>query len=186
MKKKISLQLSDAIVEKLKAAAEERGVNRAIIVEKALARFLSETSDDTAPSGCSEQISDQLKSIQRELKAINETVALHARYHLAVTSLTQQGRADQSSMGHLAEIVGRGGTEIDRKAAANSADLVDRRRGVERDDPADGAEMDLPFGAPQQRTDRRPWASSVPEVAWGLPAAAGEGGNENYFHGPRR
>jgi Ribbon-helix-helix domain len=185
MKKKISLQLSDAIVEKLKAVAEERGVNRAIIVEKALARFLSETGDCAGPSGRGGQIYDQLEGVQRELKAIKETVALHARYHLAVTSMIQ-GRADQPSMGHLAEIAGRVGAEIERRAAAYPADHIDRRPGVERDDPADDARMEVPFGTPVRRADRRPWATSVTEVAWGLPGAAPEGGNEDYFRGPQR
>jgi hypothetical protein len=186
MKKKISLQLSDVIVEKLKAAAEERGVNRAIIVEKALARFLSETIGDTTPSGGGEQIGDQLKSIQRELKAINETVALHARYHLAVTTLTQQGRGEPSLTGSLEAITARGATELDRATPVAPADHKGRQQAAGCGDVIDAAEMNRSFGAPVRRNDRRPWATSVPEVAWGLPGAAQEGGAEDYFRGPQQ
>lgn len=176
MKKKISLQLSDAIVEKLKTAAAERGVNRAIIVEKALERFLGETDGAAMPVDHIERIDEQLKSIQSELKAINETVTLHARYNLATTSLMRG--ADQCSTGHLAEIAGHGPTEHNPR---KRIDPIDSRREVSRD-AADDAETDWPLGAP----DRRPWANSVPEVAWGLPGAAEEGGSEDYFRGPQR
>jgi predicted DNA-binding protein len=180
MKKKISLQLSDAIVEKLKAASEERGVNRSIIVEKALERFLIETNDDVASTDRIERIDEQLRSIRLELKAINETVTLHARYNLAATSLMRG--SDRSSTGHLAEISGQGLMKRNPRTRINS---INSQRGVSRD-ATDDAETDWPLGAPTQRTDRRPRASSVPEVAWGLPAAAEEGGSEDYFRGPRR
>jgi predicted DNA-binding protein len=180
MKKKISLQLTDAIVEKLKAAAAERGVNRAIIVEKALERFLAETSGEAMPADRIERIDEQLASIRNELKAINETVTLHARYNLAATSLMRG--ADQSSTGQVADVAQRGSTEHHPRTYI---DPIDSRHGASRD-AADDVEMDRPFGVPARRTDRRPWASSVPEVAWGLPGAAEEGGSEDYFRGPQR
>jgi predicted DNA-binding protein len=183
MKKKISLRLSEAIVDELKTVAEERGVNRAVIVEKALARFLSEPHDDTAPAGCCERIDDQLKSIQRELKAVNETVALHARYHLAVTSLMQQGRGEPSLMSNLAEVAERGANEL---APRTPTYPIDDRHAVSSGDSADDDGIERPFGAPTRRTGGRPWASAIPVVGWGLPDVAGEGGNEDYFRGPPR
>jgi hypothetical protein len=86
MKKKITLQLPSDLLDRLKAEADERGVNRAIVVEKALARFLLEPADASAADNLPQRLEDQLQSIQNELKSVAETVALHARYQLAWTS----------------------------------------------------------------------------------------------------
>jgi hypothetical protein len=181
MKKKISLQLTEVIVDKLKTAAAERGVNRAIIVEKALERFLDEADGAAMPVDRIERLDEQLKSIQSELKAISETVTLHARYDLAARSLMRG--ADQSSSGHLAGIAGQARSEHHPKT---DTDPIDSRRGASRGDTADDVDMEQQFGAPTRSPDRRPWANSMPEVAWGLPGAAEEGGSEDYFRGPQR
>jgi hypothetical protein len=172
MKKKITLQLSSGIIDRLKATAEERGVNRAIVVEKALARYLIEAADPlNVPPDHLARMEEQLQSIQRELKAVNETVGLHARYHLAWTSL-QQRPSEEPSRGSSYASADRAAeptTEMNRRHVSTESNLVD-----------DGS-ADLPFGAPRRRAANQSRGSVMTDVCWGLPAGQ-EGGSEDPFH----
>jgi predicted transcriptional regulator len=88
MKQKISVQLSEEVFASLEAAAEQRGTTKTAIVEAALSQFLAngaETNDDSALRRRLEWMSRQLEQLERELRIVNETVALHARFHLTVT-----------------------------------------------------------------------------------------------------
>ncbi len=91
MKRKVTVRLSEQIVERLKAAAERQGATKAAIVEAALDIFLSSGVDpgelikDTATLRRLNWMSRQLEQLERDLRIVNETVALHARYHLTVT-----------------------------------------------------------------------------------------------------
>lgn len=167
MKKKITLQLSDDILERLKGAASERCVNRAILVEKALDRFLAEPMDGGAPpQDRLAGFEQQLEGIQRDLRALNDTVALHARYHLALTSLARDGVARVS-----ADRVGEG--PHTRRVEGEVREYADIDRSSEQDDE------DLPFGAPTRRASQARTAAPIAEVSWGMPAA-GEGGEDPF------
>jgi hypothetical protein len=88
MKQKITVQISEQIFDRLEAAAQAPGTTKAAIVEAALNRFLdpaAEIVDDAALMRRLNSVSGQLDQLQRDLKLVNETVALHARYHFAVT-----------------------------------------------------------------------------------------------------
>jgi hypothetical protein len=88
MKRKISVQLSEQVAERLEAAAQRPGANKTAIVEAALARFLDpddDTSDHAALLRRLNWMSRQLEQLDRDLRVASETVALHARYHLTVT-----------------------------------------------------------------------------------------------------
>ncbi|UFZ08491.1 ribbon-helix-helix domain-containing protein [Bradyrhizobium ontarionense] len=167
MKKKITLQLSDDILERLKGAAGERCVNRAILVEKALDRFLAEPMNVGAPpQDRLAGFEQQLEGIQRDLRALNDTVALHARYHLALTTLVRDGGAPAS-----ADRVGE--APHARHAEGEAREHVKVVRSSEQDDE------DLPFGAPTRRASHARTAAPVAEVSWGMPAA-GEGGEDPF------
>jgi hypothetical protein len=88
MKRKISVQLSEEIAARLQAAAESPGANKSAIVEAALDRFLDgdhERVDDVALSRRLNWMSRQLEQLDRDLRVVSETAALHARYHLTVS-----------------------------------------------------------------------------------------------------
>ena len=88
MKRKISVRLSEEIVERLEAAAQRPGANKTTILEAALDRFLdpgAETIDDATLLRRLDGMSRQLEQLEHDLRIVNETVALHARYHLAIT-----------------------------------------------------------------------------------------------------
>jgi hypothetical protein len=87
MKRKISVRLSELIVERLEAAAAAPGSSKSSIVEAALDLFLESQADasGSAMSRHLERISRRLDEIESDLKIVGETVALHARYHLTIT-----------------------------------------------------------------------------------------------------
>jgi hypothetical protein len=86
MKRKVNVQLSEQVAERLETAAQEPGASKSAIVEAALDQFLSaDTSDGAAVSRRLNWMSRQLEQLERDLRIVNETVALHARYHLTVT-----------------------------------------------------------------------------------------------------
>ena len=86
MKRKITVQVPEQLVERLEAAAERQAASKSAIVEAALDQFLSADTSDNAPmSRRLNVMSRQLEQLERDLRIVNETVALHARYHLTVT-----------------------------------------------------------------------------------------------------
>ncbi|MGY3449844.1 hypothetical protein [Bradyrhizobium sp. USDA 4353] len=167
MKKKITLQLSAEILDRLKSATDERCVNRAILVEKALERFLCESADKGVPSQDRlVGLEEQLEAIQRDLKALNDTVGLHARYHLALTSFGRD-RATQASAD------GPGEAPATRRGEGEVRERITEDRSSEQDDEP------LPFGAPTRRVSNGRTAVPVTEVSWGVPAAR-EGGEDPF------
>ncbi|MGY3451976.1 hypothetical protein [Bradyrhizobium sp. USDA 4353] len=167
MKKKITLQLSSEILDCLKGATDERCVNRAILVEKALERFLREPVDGAAPpQDRLAGLEQQLEGIQRELKALNDTVGLHARYHLALTSLGRDGTT-QASADRLGE------APETRRGEGEVRERITEDRSSEQDGEP------LPFGAPTRRVSNSRTAVPITEVSWGVPAA-GEGGEDPF------
>jgi predicted transcriptional regulator len=86
MKRRITVQLPEQLAGRLEAAAERPGASKSAIVEAALDQFLSaDTSDDAPMSRRLNGLSRQLEQLEHDLRIVNETVALHARYHLTVT-----------------------------------------------------------------------------------------------------
>ncbi|CCD84677.1 protein of unknown function [Bradyrhizobium sp. ORS 285] len=171
MKNKVTLQLSAEILARLAGAAEARCVNRAIVVERALEQFLAQPLDGPMPAQDRLQgLEQQLQTIRRDIEVLNETVALHARYHLAVTSL-----ADQESAG---EVSGddRNFDQAGRISAIQrlQRDLSERRRETRPDGVARTGQVSQPISA--QRRHAEP---SIAEVSWGVPAA-GEGGEDPF------
>jgi hypothetical protein len=99
MKSKISVYLSEHVAESLEAAAKRPGATKSSIVEAALDRYLTpagEATDNVMILRCLSSISSRLDHLDRGLKIVSETVALHARYHFTVTPalpIEEQGAA---------------------------------------------------------------------------------------------
>jgi MFS family permease len=88
MKRKICIYVSEDLVSRLAVAAEHRSATKSGLVGAALDRFLDVAEEQDDRSGVEEHLvnmSRQLDHLERELRFVNETVAMHARYHLAVT-----------------------------------------------------------------------------------------------------
>jgi hypothetical protein len=84
--RKVTVQLSEPLFERLEAATDRPGVGKSMVMEAALERFL-----DPAPPiegllhEALNRIATQIERLESEVRVIGETVALHARYHLTVT-----------------------------------------------------------------------------------------------------
>ena len=87
MKRKVSVRLSEQVVERLAVAARGLGVSRSSVVEAALDRYLDPDGDqsDGATLSRLDRMSRQLTQLDCDLRVASETVALYARYHLTVT-----------------------------------------------------------------------------------------------------
>jgi MFS family permease len=90
MKPRIGVYLSDGMAARLAEAATRPGVTKSALVEAALDRLLGSEDDVSETATLARQfaaMSGQLEQLDRNLRIVNETVALHARFHLAVTPL---------------------------------------------------------------------------------------------------
>jgi hypothetical protein len=87
MKPRIGVYVSEQMAARLTAAAKRSGTSKSALVEAALAQFLG-ADDDTHDLPVDRRLSlmsRQLEELDRGLRIVNETVALQARFHLAVT-----------------------------------------------------------------------------------------------------
>jgi hypothetical protein len=90
MKPRIGVYLSEGMAARLAEAATRPGVTKSALVEAALDRLLGSEDDFSDSATLARQfatMSGQLEQLDRNLRIVNETVALHARFHLAVTPL---------------------------------------------------------------------------------------------------
>jgi predicted transcriptional regulator len=190
MKHKISVQLSEKIFERLEAAAEQAGATRTAIVEAALNDFLSAGIETTEQATVRRLnwMSRQLEQLERDLRIVNETCALHARYHLTVAPAmppSEQGAAcllGEERFEVFAAQVGRRvhlGTPLMQEAidqlSATNPDLF-------ASEIAEGA----PLGAPKREFNQRTSATSSSNTEPLPRAAAWEGGSNGGFPAHRK
>jgi Ribbon-helix-helix protein, copG family len=188
MKRKISVQLSEHVVERLEAAAQRPGASRAAVVEAALDRFLdpaAETIDDATLLRRLNWMSGQLEQLERDLRIVNETVALHARYHLTIAPPLPQSEQRAACVLGLerfevfAAQVGRRvhlGTPLMRET-------LDRLSATSPDLFARNVEEGAPLGAPSAKSDQDVPASTVIDAEPKLSPAAQEDGSTGGFPG---
>jgi hypothetical protein len=188
MKRKITVQLSEQVVERLEAASQRPGGSKAGIVQAALERFLSsdaESVDDATLSRRLNRMSRQLEQLERDLRIVNETVALHARYHLTVTAPLPQSHQRAACVLGLerfevfAAQVGRRvhlGTPLMRET-------MDRLNATSPGLFARDVQEGPPLGAPSPDSDKDAPAATVMDAGPELSAAAREDGSNGGFPG---
>ena len=94
MKPRVGVYLSENMAARLAAAAKRPGATKSGLVEAALDSFLGSDDDISDTATVANQLaglSRQLEQLDRNLRIANETAALHARFHLAVTPLMPAG-----------------------------------------------------------------------------------------------
>jgi hypothetical protein len=98
--RKVTIRITEKIHEQLEAATERPGVGKSMVVEAALAQFLNPRPSENPVRQSFDDIHARFDSLERNLRTIAETVALHARYHLAVMPpLPQQQQRDACQLG---------------------------------------------------------------------------------------
>jgi hypothetical protein len=87
MKPRIGVYLSERMAARLAAAAKRPGTSKSALVEAALAQFFGadDSTDEMPVDHRLSLMSRQLEELDRGLRIVNETVALQARFQLAVT-----------------------------------------------------------------------------------------------------
>ena len=97
---KVTVRITEKIHEQLQAATERPGVGKSMVVEAALAQFLNPRPSEDAAQHSFDEIHARFDSLERNLRTIAETVAVHARYQLAVMPpLPQQQQREACQLG---------------------------------------------------------------------------------------
>jgi len=99
--RKVTIRLSEQLHQQLEAATDRPGVGKSMVVEAALAHFMNPQPSAENPARQSfDDLHARFDSLERNLRTIAETVALHARYHLAVMPpLPQPQRREACQLG---------------------------------------------------------------------------------------
>src|SRR6266478_7060461 len=145
MKPRVGVYLSEQMAARLAEAAKRPRATKSALVEAALDRFLGSYDDigDTATVAHHlAGLSRQLEELDRNLRIANETVALHARFHLAVTPLlpaAEQGTACALGAERFEEFAAQVGRRVDLGVALiqETIDRVSATR-TTRFTPAEG------------------------------------------------
>jgi MFS family permease len=90
MKPRVGVYLSEGMAARLAKAAKGPRATKSALVEAALDRYFGsddDIGDTTRVAQHLAGLSRQLEDLDRNLRIANETAALHARFHLAVTRL---------------------------------------------------------------------------------------------------
>ncbi|WP_249780848.1 hypothetical protein [Bradyrhizobium sp. dw_78] len=190
MKRKSCVYINEDLALRLGAAADQLGVTKSGLVAAALHRFLDEAEGrDAAPSFEQELagMRRQLDHLDHELKIVGETIAMHARFHLAVTPPVPE--AAQRSACTV------GVARFDEFAAQIGRRVHDGRplmretleRLVATNPNIFSSEEVIPLGDPSIRHDRVPHGAlrdGTTDIrrASVRPAAVREGGSNGAFH----
>ena len=191
MKQKVTMQLSERIIERLKAAAERQGATKAAIVEAVLDNSLSaqvdalESVKDGATLRRLDWMSRQLEQLERDLRIVNEIVALHARYHLTVTPplpSAQQPAACALGLERFEAFAAQVGRRV-HLGAPLMRETLDRLGAASPEHFARDIEQDAPLGTPAPDPGQDQARAVAVDVEPELYAAAREGGSNAGFPG---
>lgn len=177
---KMTVRLTEELYNRLCTATDRPGVGKSMLVEAALEQFLS--AAPTAEDVMRERFDDmdlRFDRLERDMRMMAETVALHARYHLCVMPPLPQSRQHEAvRLGDerfkvLAEQVDRrvrvGRSLMEETIERlNSTDRVETQSAPLKQDPG-----------PSSRDQKRPAEGVDVNVAFS--AAVGEGGSNSYF-----
>src|SRR6266853_1459443 len=119
MKPRVGVYLSESTAARLAEAAKNPRATKSALVEAALDRYFGSDDaigDTAAVSRHLAGLSRQLEELDRNLRIANETAALHARFHLAVTPLMpigEQGAACALGAERFEEFAAQVGRRVD-------------------------------------------------------------------------
>lgn len=175
--RKVTIRLTEELYNRFSAATERPGVGKSMVVEAALERFLSvaPSIEDTVRDRF-DDMDDKLDRLERNVRVIAETVALHARYHLsAMPPLPQSRQQEAARLGDerfkvLAE-------QVDRRVRQGQPLMQET---IDRLNSSDCGANDISHCPNQVHRDQGPATEEV-DIKPASFAAAGEGGGNLYF-----
>ena len=186
--RKVTVRLTEKVHEQLEAATERPGVGKSMVVEAALAHFM--TPRPSVENSVQKDLNDihaRFDSLNRDLRMIAETVALHARYHLAVMPpLPQQQQLEACQLGDdrfkvLAD-------QVDRRVREGRPlmqETIDRLNVANSGEPESTIGEEAPLDPGPVQIHHHAVSRANVNIEQELPAAAGEGGSKaNFQHLP--
>ena len=188
MKPRVGVYLSEGVAARLREAAKRPGATKSALVEAALDRFLGSEDDvgDTASLGRQlAGLSQQIEQLDRNLRVVSETVALHARFHLAVTPLlpvAAQGAACALGAQRFEEFA----AQVDRRVEGGVsliAETIDRGAAERAHAPGSGPADDDASGTGSTTYTASVPASNFIDDTSAHSAAAWEDGSHGGFPG---
>lgn len=188
MKPRVGVYLSEGMAARLAEAAKRPGTSKSALVEAALERFLGSDDDirDTADVGRHlVGLSRQIEQLDRNLRIANETVALHARFHLAVTPLlpvAAQGAACALGAQRFKEFAAQVGRRVDQgiPLIRETIDRLDATRQIPSEPDLGQGEPPPPPSADHEPS---PHASIALDHMFEHSAAVREDGSSGNFPG---
>jgi hypothetical protein len=186
MKPRVGVYLSEPMAARLAEAAKRPGATKSAIVEAALERFLGSDDDigDTAGVGRHlAALSRQIEQLDCNLRIANETVALHARFHLAVTPLlpaAAQGAACALGAQRFEEFAAQVGRRVDLGVSL-IAETIERTSAARADAPGPDPADDDPSGTGYTAYERGvPVFKSVDHAPLHIAAVREDGSNGGF------
>jgi hypothetical protein len=96
-RRKVTVRLSERVCSRLDIATDRPGVGKSMFVEAALEQFLKPApSVEALLRGRLDDMHARFDRLEHDVRTIAETVALHARYQLAVTAPVSQERQQEA------------------------------------------------------------------------------------------
>ena len=96
-RRKVTVRLSEGVCGRLDVATDRPGVGKSMLVEAALERFLNPApSVEAVLRGHLDQLHAKFDHLERDMRMIAETVALHVRYHLTVVPPLPESRQHEA------------------------------------------------------------------------------------------
>jgi hypothetical protein len=189
MKPRVGVYLSEGVAARLREAAKRPGATKSALVEAALDRFLGSEDDDVGDTASVGRqlagLSQQIEQLDRNLRVISETVALHARFHLAVTPLlpvAAQGTACALGAQRFEEFA----AQVDRRVEGGVsliAETIDRVAAAGPHAPGSGPADDDASGKGSTTYTASVPASNFIDDTSAHSAAAWEDGSHGGFPG---
>lgn len=186
MKPRIGVYLSEQMAARLAAAAKRPGTSKSALVEAALAQFLG-TDDETNELPIDRRLSlmsRQLEELDRGLRIVNETVALQARFHLAVTPVlpaADQRAACVLGSERFEELVAQVGRRV-QLGTSLMQETMDRLSTAKRNTAMVSIDRDVPQTCSPIQEPALPTPNPVDKKAESF-AAVREGGSLLNFPG---
>ena len=181
-RRKITVRLSEGVCGRLDVATDRPGVGKSMFVEAALEHFLKpEPSVEALVHERFDQMHARFDRLEHDIRVMAETVALHARYQLAVTPpVPQERQRDAILLGDerfkvLAE-------QVDRRVRQHRPlmqETIDRLNS-KGDEPTGEAMSEQPPRDPGSQENRRNAASEAIEIAQASRLGAGAVGRNSH------
>jgi MFS family permease len=182
-KRKVTIRLTEALCDRLEVVTDRPGVGKSVVVEAALERFLR--PDPSVEDLVQDHFDDmrvRFDRLEGDMRMMAETVALHARYHLAVMPPLPPSRQREAALlgDERFKVLAEQADRRVRLGKPLMQETIDRLSSANHG----GSE---PIGV-HMASDPEPGHNSqepIPEgddIGYGLSAAAGEGESNSYFH----